>query len=81
MKEKEKLSLTIRYYYYYYLLLINSQNDVVLEKTYCAVLERKGWNKIFLNDLLPCLIRNNILRAGTFVIIYFNTNKMVNKIN
>jgi hypothetical protein len=33
--------------YFYFLLLINSQNDVVLGKTYCAVLERKGLAQFF----------------------------------
>ena len=77
MKEKEKLSLAI-HYYYYFLLLINSQNDVVLGKNILCYFGKKraGTNFLFfLNDLLLCLIRNNILRVGTFMIIYFNTKK------
>ena len=75
MKEKEKLSLAI-HYYYYFLLLINSQNDVVLGKNIlCYFGKKRAGTIFFLNDLLLCLIRNNILRAGTFVIIYFNTKK------
>jgi hypothetical protein len=46
MKEKEKLSLAIRYYYYF-LLLINSQNDVVLGKNILCYFGKKRAGTIF----------------------------------